>query len=136
MSLLTICFRLIVSSSIVGLPKVKRDKFSVFNFLSVMDDRQSSHATPTSSSGSAPASSLGSSGKRSRWDVADQGSQVKETLSVHEAEQQQDHKITATTATTSTTSSDSIPAAEVHYLSILNKLHWFGFLLLIQLIQK
>ncbi|XP_060767752.1 G patch domain-containing protein 1 [Neoarius graeffei] len=96
-------------SSIVGLPKVKRDKFSVFNFLTVMDDRQSSQAMPTSSSGSAPASSLSSSGKRSRWDVADQGSKVKETLSVHKAEQEQDHTITATTSTAST---DSVTAAE------------------------
>lgn len=94
----------------MGLPKVKRDKFSVFNFLTVMDDRQSSQATPTSSSGSTPASSLSSSGKRSRWDVADQGSKVKETLSVHKAEQEQDHTITATTSTAST---DSVTAAEV-----------------------
>ncbi|KAK3510302.1 hypothetical protein QTP70_034013 [Hemibagrus guttatus] len=100
-------------SSIVGLPKVKRDKFSVFNFLSVLDDRQISQATPTSSSGVAPASSLGSSssasGKRSRWDVAEPRSKVKE------AEQQQDHTITATTSAasaTSATSSDSITAAE------------------------
>ncbi|XP_026793592.3 G patch domain-containing protein 1 isoform X1 [Pangasianodon hypophthalmus] len=101
-------------SSIVGLPKVKRDKFSVFNFLSVMDDRQSSQATPTSSSGSAAAAASSSavSGKRSRWDVADQGSKVKETLSVNEAEQQQEHTITATTSTASATSSDTITAAE------------------------
>ncbi|GAA6076159.1 G patch domain-containing protein 1 isoform X2, partial [Tachysurus ichikawai] len=92
-------------SAIVGVPKVKRDKFSVFNFLSVLDDRQVSQATPTSSSGSAPTAS----GKRSRWDVADRGSKVKE------AEQQQDHTITASTSTTSTTSaasSDSMTAAE------------------------
>ncbi|KAG7315045.1 hypothetical protein KOW79_021133 [Hemibagrus wyckioides] len=93
-------------SSIVGLPKVKRDKFSVFNFLSVLDDRQISQATPTSSSGGAPASSHGSSsaasGKRSRWDVAEQRPKVKE------AEQQPDHTVTATSATTS----DSTTAAE------------------------
>ncbi|KAM9493532.1 G patch domain-containing protein 1 isoform 1-T3 [Clarias gariepinus] len=97
-------------SSIVGLPKVKRDKFSVFNFLSIMDDRQSSQATPTSSSGGGAASSSVASGKRSRWDVAEQGSKVKETQGVKEAEQQQDHMITATT---STASSDSrVRAAE------------------------
>lgn len=115
-------FSPIVSSSIVGLPKVKRDKFSIFNFLSVTDDRQSSQATPTSSSGSAAASSLGSSssaasGKRSRWDVADQGSKVKETPNVHETGRQQEHTIAAKT---STTSSGSIAAAEVFYWSILN----------------
>ncbi|XP_053472683.1 G patch domain-containing protein 1 isoform X2 [Ictalurus furcatus] len=104
-------------SSIVGLPKVKRDKFSIFNFLSVTDDRQSSQATPTSSSGNAAASSLGSSssaasGKRSRWDVADQGSKVKETPNVHETGRQQEHTIAAKTSTTSTASSGSIAAAE------------------------
>ncbi|TTK32047.1 WD repeat-containing protein 88 [Bagarius yarrelli] len=83
-------------SSIVGLPKVKRDKFSVFNFLSVLDDRQVSQAPPTSSSAS---SSSAGSGKRSRWDVAEKGSKVKD------AEKQQEQ-------TTSTASSDSIPAAE------------------------
>ncbi|KAF5900210.1 G patch domain-containing protein 1 isoform X1, partial [Clarias magur] len=89
-------------SSIVGLPKVKRDKFSVFNFLSILDP-------PTSSSGSAAASSSAASGKRSRWDVAEQGSKVKATQGAKKAEQQQDHM---TTATTSTAASDSSTAAE------------------------
>ncbi|XP_054627023.1 G patch domain-containing protein 1 isoform X2 [Dunckerocampus dactyliophorus] len=44
-------------SSIVGLPKVKRDKFSVFNFLSVTE----------SSERTAPAKALQTS-KKSRWD--------------------------------------------------------------------
>ncbi|XP_072527303.1 G patch domain-containing protein 1 [Salminus brasiliensis] len=69
-------------SGIVGLPKVKRDKFSVFNFLSVMDDRENSR--PTSSSALVPSAALSSpaaSGKRSRWDVAGQESQVKDSLS-------------------------------------------------------
>uniref|UniRef100_A0A8B9JHX0 G patch domain containing 1 n=1 Tax=Astyanax mexicanus TaxID=7994 RepID=A0A8B9JHX0_ASTMX len=66
-------------SGIIGLPKVKRDKFSVFNFLSVMDPPAS-----TSSSASAPPapkSSSVASGKRSRWDVSGQESQVKDSLS-------------------------------------------------------
>lgn len=90
-------------SSIVGLPKVKRDKFSIFNFLSVLDEGQVSQAPPTSSSGS---SSTPASGKRSRWDVAEKRTKVKE------AEQQQDHTGTATTSATSKASSDSVTAAE------------------------
>lgn len=89
---------------------MKRDKFSVFNFLSVLDDRQISQATPTSSSANAPASS----GKRSRWDVADQGSKVKEKV-IHKTEQQQENVITVTTST-STASSHTSTAAEVFYL--------------------
>ncbi|KAI5088786.1 G patch domain-containing protein 1 [Silurus meridionalis] len=93
-------------SSIVGLPKVKRDKFSIFNFLSVMDDKQSSQATSSSSSGSSAALSLGSStavlGKRSRWDVADRGSKVKE----QQAEQQQELKTTVTTSAAPTAESE------------------------------
>ncbi|XP_070759386.1 G patch domain-containing protein 1 [Enoplosus armatus] len=47
-------------SSMVGLPKVKRDKFSVFNFLTVTESRE----TP------APPKPP-EAGKRSRWDVSD-----------------------------------------------------------------
>ncbi|XP_051235637.1 G patch domain-containing protein 1 isoform X1 [Dicentrarchus labrax] len=48
-------------SGVVGLPKVKRDKFSVFNFLTVTESRDSS-APPNPPE----------PGKRSRWDVSDQ----------------------------------------------------------------
>ncbi|RVE74927.1 hypothetical protein OJAV_G00027120 [Oryzias javanicus] len=47
-------------SGLVGLPKVKRDKFSVFNFLTVTESRQ-----PT-----APPKPP-DSGKKSRWDVSE-----------------------------------------------------------------
>uniref|UniRef100_A0A672ZEE3 G patch domain containing 1 n=1 Tax=Sphaeramia orbicularis TaxID=375764 RepID=A0A672ZEE3_9TELE len=48
-------------SGVVGLPKVKRDKFSVFNFLTMTENR----ATPAPPK---PAES----GKKSRWDVSGQ----------------------------------------------------------------
>uniref|UniRef100_A0A1A8D5F1 G patch domain containing 1 n=1 Tax=Nothobranchius kadleci TaxID=1051664 RepID=A0A1A8D5F1_NOTKA len=48
-------------SGVVGLPKVKRDKFSVFNFLSVMESREMA-APPKPPE----------SGKKSRWDVSHQ----------------------------------------------------------------
>uniref|UniRef100_A0A1A8F9D4 G patch domain containing 1 n=2 Tax=Nothobranchius korthausae TaxID=1143690 RepID=A0A1A8F9D4_9TELE len=48
-------------SGVVGLPKVKRDKFSVFNFLSVMESREMA-APPKPPE----------SGKKSRWDVSQQ----------------------------------------------------------------
>ncbi|XP_066510222.1 G patch domain-containing protein 1-like [Hoplias malabaricus] len=66
-------------SSIVGMPKVKRDKFSVFNFLSVIDGNVPSSSSASVASASAP--SPAASGKRSRWDVAGQESQVKDPLS-------------------------------------------------------
>ncbi|XP_026233418.1 G patch domain-containing protein 1 isoform X2 [Anabas testudineus] len=48
-------------SGLVGLPKVKRDKFSVFNFLTVTESRE------TTAPPKPPESS-----KKSRWDVSDQ----------------------------------------------------------------
>ncbi|KAF1393321.1 hypothetical protein PFLUV_G00037870 [Perca fluviatilis] len=45
--------------SLVGLPKVKRDKFSVFNFLSVPESRETTAAPKPPEAG-----------KRSRWDVS------------------------------------------------------------------
>ncbi|XP_031136140.2 G patch domain-containing protein 1-like [Sander lucioperca] len=52
--------------SLVGLPKVKRDKFSVFNFLTVPESRETT-APPK------PADA----GKRSRWDVSQQKEEEK-----------------------------------------------------------
>uniref|UniRef100_A0AAR2KQR7 G-patch domain-containing protein n=1 Tax=Pygocentrus nattereri TaxID=42514 RepID=A0AAR2KQR7_PYGNA len=95
-------------SSIVGQPKVKRDKFSVFNFLSVIDgtapSSSSAPVAPTLAPSPAP------SGKRSRWDVAGQESQVKDPLSrfISEARSevtavQQDQPSTAITPAVSVT---------------------------------
>ncbi|XP_064867285.1 G patch domain-containing protein 1 [Oncorhynchus nerka] len=53
-------------SGFVGMPKVKRDKFSVFNFLTVSE-------SPTASASPAPQGVKASEpGKRSRWDVSGQ----------------------------------------------------------------
>ncbi|XP_062845814.1 G patch domain-containing protein 1 [Trichomycterus rosablanca] len=65
-------------SSIVGLPKVKRDKYSVFNFLTVLDKGQSSQASPSSGPASSVTPAPSASNKRSRWDVAEQEAKVKE----------------------------------------------------------
>ncbi|XP_061592405.1 G patch domain-containing protein 1 isoform X2 [Cololabis saira] len=54
-------------SCLVGLPKVKRDKFSVFNFLTVTESREM--AAPPKP----PAS-----GKKSRWDVSEHKDDVKD----------------------------------------------------------
>ncbi|XP_074484734.1 G patch domain-containing protein 1, partial [Sebastes fasciatus] len=56
-------------SSLVGLPKVKRDKFSVFNFLSVTESRET---TTTTAPPKPP-----EAGKRSRWDVSDRKEEEK-----------------------------------------------------------
>ncbi|CAJ1049910.1 G patch domain-containing protein 1 isoform X1 [Xyrichtys novacula] len=53
-------------SGTVGMPKVKRDKFSVFNFLTVTETRD------TSAPPKAP-----ESGKKSRWDVSEQKEEKK-----------------------------------------------------------
>uniref|UniRef100_A0A8D2ZMQ3 G-patch domain-containing protein n=1 Tax=Scophthalmus maximus TaxID=52904 RepID=A0A8D2ZMQ3_SCOMX len=49
-------------SGLVGMPKVKRDKFSVFNFLTVTETPPKPPET----------------GKRSRWDISDQKKKIKE----------------------------------------------------------
>ncbi|XP_064813896.1 G patch domain-containing protein 1-like [Oncorhynchus masou masou] len=63
-------------SGFVGMPKVKRDKFSVFNFLTVSE-------SPTASASPAPQGVKPSEpGKRSRWDVSGQaGDKEKDPLS-------------------------------------------------------
>ncbi|XP_040893988.1 G patch domain-containing protein 1 isoform X2 [Toxotes jaculatrix] len=53
-------------SGVVGLPKVKRDKFSVFNFLTVTESRETA-APPKPPE----------TGKKSRWDVSDQKEEKK-----------------------------------------------------------
>uniref|UniRef100_A0A8D3E5Y3 G-patch domain-containing protein n=1 Tax=Scophthalmus maximus TaxID=52904 RepID=A0A8D3E5Y3_SCOMX len=54
-------------SGLVGMPKVKRDKFSVFNFLTVTESRETT-APPKPPE----------TGKRSRWDISDQKKKIKE----------------------------------------------------------
>ncbi|KAL2076804.1 hypothetical protein ACEWY4_027593 [Coilia grayii] len=56
-------------SGVVGMPKVKRDRFSVFNFLTVNESPTAAHSPASSSSGDAECSKAAEAGRRSRWDV-------------------------------------------------------------------
>ncbi|XP_067306623.1 G patch domain-containing protein 1 [Pseudorasbora parva] len=72
-------------SSVVGMPKIKRDKYSVFNFLTLTDSRQVSREAPSapnppSSSTTLPRLTPDVSNKRSRWDVPGQASEPKDPL--------------------------------------------------------
>ncbi|XP_033373086.1 G patch domain-containing protein 1 isoform X3 [Parus major] len=61
-------------SSIVGLPKVKRDKYSVFNFLTVTE--------PTTSASQATNEKIQEKPKKSsRWDVSDKEKEKKDSIS-------------------------------------------------------
>ncbi|KAM3877449.1 G patch domain-containing protein 1 [Diretmus argenteus] len=81
-------------SGVVGLPKVKRDKFSVFNFLTVAETSETS-APPKPPE----------SGKRSRWDVSGRTEKKKDPLSefLSVARNQVVPASTGTTETTETT---------------------------------
>ncbi|XP_051576587.1 G patch domain-containing protein 1-like isoform X1 [Myxocyprinus asiaticus] len=73
-------------SSIKGMPKIKRDKYSVFNFLTLTDSSQVSREAPSapkpqSTSATLPISAPDISNKRSRWDVPGQVSKPKDPLS-------------------------------------------------------
>ncbi|XP_061077918.1 G patch domain-containing protein 1 [Conger conger] len=74
-------------SVLVGMPKIKRDKFSVFNFLTMTDSSSGSCGKNDAPSPTvAPAQHAGTPkpaepGKRSRWDVSAQAGQVKDPLS-------------------------------------------------------
>uniref|UniRef100_H3CA33 G patch domain containing 1 n=1 Tax=Tetraodon nigroviridis TaxID=99883 RepID=H3CA33_TETNG len=60
-------------SGFVGLPKVKRDKFSVFNFLTVTESKDAPACWPRPQLGLRPHLSLSSEAvKKSRWDVSEQ----------------------------------------------------------------
>ncbi|XP_028812993.1 G patch domain-containing protein 1 isoform X2 [Denticeps clupeoides] len=63
------------SSGIVGMPKVKKDKFSVFNFLTVTDTILEEKSVSSTSTSQAVA------GKRSRWDISAPGNRVDDHLS-------------------------------------------------------
>uniref|UniRef100_A0A671LZD0 G-patch domain-containing protein n=1 Tax=Sinocyclocheilus anshuiensis TaxID=1608454 RepID=A0A671LZD0_9TELE len=71
-------------SSTVGMPKVKRDKYSVFNFLTITDSSQVSRGAPSapkppSSSSTLPHLTPEVSNKKSRWDIP--GQEPKDPLS-------------------------------------------------------
>ncbi|NWU44760.1 GPTC1 protein, partial [Hylia prasina] len=66
-------------SSVVGLPKVKRDKYSVFNFLTVTEPTTS--VTQATSEKIQESNSLNKPKKSSRWDVSDKEKEKKDSIS-------------------------------------------------------
>ncbi|KAJ8248986.1 hypothetical protein GJAV_G00229930 [Gymnothorax javanicus] len=72
-------------SGLVGLPKVKRDKFSVFNFLTMTDSSGlGGSSVPSQSVAAAPQAGTpkpAEPAKRSRWDVSAQAAEVKDPVS-------------------------------------------------------
>ncbi|NWI89168.1 GPTC1 protein, partial [Pitta sordida] len=66
-------------SSIVGLPKVKRDKYSVFNFLTLPEPTTS--VTQATNEKIQESSSLNKPKKPSRWDVSDKEKEKKDSIS-------------------------------------------------------
>ncbi|NXO45381.1 GPTC1 protein, partial [Locustella ochotensis] len=66
-------------SSIVGLPKVKRDKYSVFNFLTVSEPTTS--VTQATNEKIQESTSLNKPKKSSRWDVSDKEKEKKDSIS-------------------------------------------------------
>ncbi|NXC06007.1 GPTC1 protein, partial [Orthonyx spaldingii] len=66
-------------SSVVGLPKVKRDKYSVFNFLTVPEPTTS--VTQATTEKIQDSKSLNKPKKPSRWDVSDKEKEKKDSIS-------------------------------------------------------
>ncbi|NXD28859.1 GPTC1 protein, partial [Spelaeornis formosus] len=66
-------------SSLVGLPKVKRDKYSVFNFLTVSEPTTS--VTQATNEKIQENNSLNKPRKSSRWDVSDKDQEKKDSIS-------------------------------------------------------
>ncbi|NWW92776.1 GPTC1 protein, partial [Rhynochetos jubatus] len=66
-------------SSIVGLPKVKRDKYSVFNFLTVAEPTTS--VAPVTNEKIQQDNNLNKPKKPSRWDVSDKEKEKKDSIS-------------------------------------------------------
>ncbi|NWU21041.1 GPTC1 protein, partial [Dyaphorophyia castanea] len=66
-------------SSVVGLPKVKRDKYSVFNFLTVPEPPAS--VTQATNEKIKQSNNLNKPKKPSRWDVSDKEKEKKDSIS-------------------------------------------------------
>ncbi|NXP72569.1 GPTC1 protein, partial [Ramphastos sulfuratus] len=66
-------------SSIAGLPKVKRDKYSVFNFLTLPEPTTS--VTQTVNEKNQQSNSLNKPKKPSRWDMSDKEKEKKDSIS-------------------------------------------------------
>ncbi|XP_054245503.1 G patch domain-containing protein 1 isoform X2 [Indicator indicator] len=67
------------NSSIAGLPKVKRDKYSVFNFLTVPEP--TTPVTPATNENIQQSNSLNKPKKPSRWDMSDKEKEKKDSIS-------------------------------------------------------
>ncbi|NXN13714.1 GPTC1 protein, partial [Indicator maculatus] len=67
------------NSSIAGLPKVKRDKYSVFNFLTVPEPN--TPVTPATNENIQQSNSLNKPKKPSRWDMSDKEKEKKDSIS-------------------------------------------------------
>ncbi|XP_051946776.1 G patch domain-containing protein 1 isoform X2 [Xyrauchen texanus] len=86
-------------SNIKGMPKIKRDKYSVFNFLTLTDSSQvcreaPSAPKPQSASATLPISAPDISNKRSRWDVPVQVSKPKDPVSAFLSEARSEVPVT------------------------------------------
>lgn len=103
----------IYRSSTVGMPKVKRDKYSVFNFLTIPDSSQASPSAPkpSSSSSTIPRVTAEASNKKSRWDVPVQASEPKDTLSAFLSETRSEVSATQQTEAEVKTHTDPPPAS-------------------------
>ncbi|XP_041929827.1 G patch domain-containing protein 1 isoform X2 [Alosa sapidissima] len=82
-------------SGLVGMPKVKRDRFSVFNFLTVDESPTASSQSTTHPTASSSSSKAPGGGKRSRWDMspppADQSDPLSALISEARNEASQSH---------------------------------------------
>ncbi len=65
----------------MGVPKIKRDKYSVFNFLTITDSSQVNSASKPPSSSTTLPRLTPEVNKKSRWDIAGQVSEPKDPLS-------------------------------------------------------
>nr|XP_055061856.1 G patch domain-containing protein 1 isoform X1 [Misgurnus anguillicaudatus] len=98
-------------SSTVGMPKVKRDKYSVFNFLTIPENSQVISApNPPSTSTTLPHTA---SNKKSRWDVPEQVSKPQDPLSAFLSEARSEVSTVQQAATGVKSQTDSSATPEV-----------------------
>ncbi|KAM3920621.1 G patch domain-containing protein 1 isoform 2-T2 [Leptodactylus fuscus] len=68
-------------STIIGLPKVKRDKYSVFNFLTIPETQPSTNAITSARPEKLQLASENKSKKSSRWDIPNADEKKKDSIS-------------------------------------------------------
>lgn len=95
----------------VGMPKVKRDKYSVFNFLTIPDGSQVNPSDPKPSSSTIPRVTAEASSKKSRWDVPVQASEPKDAVSAFLSETRSEVSATQQTEAEVKTQTDALPAS-------------------------